>query len=697
MRPPLQVTVIFQASPGALKLASELFRTLAGGPDDSGLRVPVRFHTSPDLPVDMDAADHSLVVVLIDGAMARRVGSGAPGERWAGFVTTLLASTPPATASHAVLPVALDDGAFTLDEEHLALTSFVRLDVVPVAEHSERLLFHAATAALRLLQGHAVTAGTSSQAPMQIFVSHAKPDLPRDSTCAGDADPVRCILLELAQGPVDGWFDAKKIPRGGRFDHEIHRGVLDASAMIAVVTNHWSDREWCRREVLEAKEARRPLLIVDYITDEKPRLFPYLGNAPVMRWRDAGSARKAVTFAVREALRYAFHLKALEGHTIAGDVVFGTKPELLSVVRLPAGTSRIVYPDPPLGEEELVELRRVAPGVRFTTPLSEVAAFSPPAGRSRVALSLSASPDPDRYGASPDHLALLAADINLYLFLAGFTVAFGGKLGPDGLGNEEVNFTERLFSVARSYSPYARQLGRPTTPVIVNYAAWPIHRMYGAAEHGQYRRLAELVEVPRPADLVLPEAGLGIDSDAWFPPTSPGHRFAWARGLTVMREAMRDAADIGARIVLGGKLTGYLGRYPGLVEESLLDLRARRPLFLVGAVGGAARLVLDALRCHTREELTTAWVMGATADGGPRVPFYATVRQLHLDRGLEFKTPEELAAEFADLGRTGLGAALNNGLTDEQNETLAKTTDPHEIVQLVVRGLRNLNTSPSPE
>jgi len=46
----------------------------------------------------------------------------------------------------------------------------------------------------------------------------------------------------------------------------------------------------------------------------------------------------------------------------------------------------------------------------------------------------------------------------------------------------------------------------------------------------------------------------------------------WARCLTAMREKMNT--DINARVLLGGRLEGFMGRYPGLAEEALLAKRS---------------------------------------------------------------------------------------------------------------------------
>ncbi len=682
---PVQIPILFHPeSETAPELAEGLFRELAGGAGDMDLRIPVPFYAdsggSPR-PIDFGAAERTLAVVLVDRRMARRVDDPEAAKRWADLVVDLV-------ETHGALPVALDEAAFTLDPR-LATRSFLGLHREDPADRPQRLLFHVCAAALERIEDRPVTPRSTEHAPVTLFLSHAKVDLPSQEREAGDDDPIGCLIHELGRGRVDHWFDAKKIHPGGRFADEIESGVLRSSALIAIVTNSWSSREWCRREVLEAKEVGRPILIVDHITDDKPRLFPYVGNAPVVRWKDRASARKVVTYAVREALRYRHNVRALQSFVRnESDVVFGTKPELLSLSMLPKGTKRVLYPDPPLGEEELRHLRNATP-VESTTPLTELTKFEPPPGRERIALSLSTAQDAARYGGSAAHLSLLAHDLNVYLMLAGFSIAYGGTLRPDGIREDKENYTESLFSAAQSHSELARQLGRRDgMKVIRNYVGWPIHLGYGDAELNRYGVVAELVRVAAPVPLGVELAELGVADGEFFGPTDAPRRFAWARGMTALREAMRDAPDIGARIVLGGKLRGYSGRCPGVLEEALLDLRKRRAVFLAGAFGGAARLVFDALRGEPREELTTAWVRGTEADGTPRVPFYDEVRRRHLDAGLEMKTPEELGAELATLGANGLAAALKNGLDDAQNLELATATDPRRIVELVLAGLR---------
>ena len=60
-----------------------------------------------------------------------------------------------------------------------------------------------------------------------------------------------------------------------------------------------------------------------------------------------------------------------------------------------------------------------------------------------------------------------------------------------------------------------------------------------------------------------------------------------------MRSQMTTACD--ARVAIGGRLSKYSGLYPGIVEEAWSSLMSGKPLFLVGAFGGAAKAVIQAL------------------------------------------------------------------------------------------------------
>jgi hypothetical protein len=171
---------------------------------------------------------------------------------------------------------------------------------------------------------------------------------------------------------------------------------------------------------------------------------------------------------------------------------------------------------------------------------------------------------------------------------------------------------------------------------------------------------------------------LKATTNGFVRPDTSARRYAWARSLTFMRNSMQ--AGTSARIAMGGKLKGYQGLWPGVLEEGVIALRAGQPLYLLGLFGGAARLLINALRGARREELTSAWLTAVQGSD--------ELRDEYRRRGHTVQTPEELAAELKQKGVAGLSASLNNGLSEDQNIELVDSDDPQRIVALILGGLR---------
>jgi hypothetical protein len=587
-----------------------------------------------------------------------------------------------------VLPVALDGNAFQLTDQ-LSKTSFIRLDAVPEEQWEDELFFQIAVRGLQLLQGRVVAEPGDTkdlQAPVRLFLSHAKADLPRDPDDlpgGKSAGPVHKLLAELSRNPVESWFDTCKISPGARFDEEIQSGVLGSNTLVAVVTDRYSSREWCRREALTAKVAGSPMVVVDALEGKEPRSFPYLGNVPTIRWRDEpGMARRVIILAVGEALRFTHRLESLRTSAGEGDHVLGAPPELLTASSLPPDCRRILYPDPPLGREELEVLRPALGKVRIETPWSRVVGRLDLATPLRIGLSLSTSTDARRYGASSDHLGVVADDLCGLLLLAGAHLAYGGQLGHRVADEED--YVARLFGLVRSFSPQAAEVYQRKLHPVINYAGWPMHLGFGDKEYDQYGVEAELVEVESPEPLGIGSECLAPDARGFFPPGAEdagqlaARRFAWGRGMTAMREQM--TAEIDARVSLGGNSERFVGQLPGVLEEGLLVLDARKPLYLAGALGGATRLLIDGLEGRDRPEFGSEWARST-------IPAYDAVSEIYRRNGFPLPTPEEVGTRLAEVGSAGPAQALCNGLDDVQNRELFKSTDPFRIVELILTGL----------
>jgi hypothetical protein len=257
-----------------------------------------------------------------------------------------------------------------------------------------------------------------------------------------------------------------------------------------------------------------------------------------------------------------------------------------------------------------------------------------------VGLSVSDSADLGRLGLSPAHCELAIAELARAIFIAGGTVVYGGRLVPAG-------FTDTLLTELRSY--------RQDRDALILCVPETEHRRLSEAE-----LLRRQHELQSNAELVcLDSSGQPVDIGDRRPPFDPDPAVA----LTAMRRHITDRCD--ARVILGGRLTGYQGSVPGILEEASLSLRAGKPLYVAGGFGGAAAALALALQ---RAEVSSA--PGDYPEGAaPHADLLA-----------------EIAAAEASAGRA------DDGLSDDQRAQLAWSHRPGEIASIVVYGLSRRST-----
>jgi hypothetical protein len=253
----------------------------------------------------------------------------------------------------------------------------------------------------------------------------------------------------------------------------------------------------------------------------------------------------------------------------------------------------------------------------------------------KIAVSISDSPDLPHLGLRERHLRDIMVELARHLISAGATLIYGGDLRQHG-------YTELLFEVAVRY----HNATADHVPSFTNWLPWPTHlelspnvikqREEELGEHATLVRLArDGTSIPRD-EIVAPTPALTMD---------------WIAGLTSMR--MRATEECDARIALGGPVEKYRGRMPGIAEEVLLALEAKKPSYLIGGFGGCAADICEEL--------------GLT---DPRPP------------GRQWK----MRKAFAE----GSGYSLRNGLTPEDCRRLARTVHTDEVVTLILRGLHRL-------
>jgi hypothetical protein len=659
---------------------SRLCRDVAQ-PISRGIGVPIFFHSwidpRPDIvikAVALDSAQRTLVLPLVDNLMII-------SDQWQKALEQLSSTMEAAPQGpHRLLPISLSENSYNISTK-ISRLNFLRLHSEPPASRPERLVAKLSHELCRLLLQNdrsmpyaQPTPVGEGPAPVRLFLSHAKQD----------GLTIVAELLEYLgkNSPVEAYFDATNIPPGFDFEAEIERGV-SKSALLIAHSDLYASREWCRREVLFAKKYQCPILVMNAVSKGEDRSFPYLGNVPTIRWdkSDPSRCQQVVDLAVREVLRSAYfraHLESLqESQLVPLDYQVLTRPpEILTYVDLPrvgatadAGPVPVIYPDPPLGDEEVALIHAMLPNAKLTTPTSsahwiKTSSTGSPLRGSMVAISISESPDLSELGMGPAHLQDSMQEFARHVLANGGIVAYGGDLRPGG-------FTENLFDLVRTY----RQAGQQPWERIRNYLAWPLHIKMDlavwASYQAQYKLDAVFVKVPKAADISL-------DDTTFVPPDTLEHRYAWARSLTEMRLAMGADPALRARVLLGGKVSGYLGRYPGLVEEAYLNIAAGKPTYLCGGFGGCTRAIVEAVKGGQPNVLTKAYQMS--------VPQYADFVEYFNQKASEPIAYDRLCEFFASHGVAG----LKNGLSPEDNETLFQTSQVTLMVYLVLKGLANL-------
>lgn len=373
-RPPLAVTVVRHPDfAGGEAMENRLIAHFTGDPDRAlgeRLGVPVERRGPDTIPVDLQAGETVAVVVLADTALA--------GDRaWVAWLEGVVAACDTPDLRARPFLVCLDKSALSMSPT-VGRFNFLRWDQWEGDEAAKtlRMLTDLDYQCCRMLQAWISQRAERNRAcrdafaeylcNVQLFLSHSKHD--GDGTGGALATAIR---NHLHQGSgYDSFFDVHDIPAGLPFDtvlmHNVRRG-----AFLAIVTDSYSSREWCRREVIEAKRAGVPMVVAHAVTDREERSFPYLGNVPVVRL-DAGRTDRiplVVGRLIREVLKdHLWRCRCALARAAAkrAKVTFVPRtPELMALAAVRRGGGLVVYPDPPMAEEESRLFNEVAPRVRL--------------------------------------------------------------------------------------------------------------------------------------------------------------------------------------------------------------------------------------------------------------------------------------------------------------------------------------------
>ena len=360
-RAPLAVYVVWHPeATNSAEIARAIFRECCADPDTParrGLGIPVWFRTSispttAPPPVPFGGAKRTAVFVLADDKLVAE-------PVWRGYVTELVDR---ADSTDLVVGVALTQ--VSRFPPKLAAVQAIRLPDCGLGGRKIELLNNVKNDLCRLLKPKAEK--------VKVFLSHAKHD------GLSITQEVRRYLHERTK--LDDFFDTADIPDGARFAEFVTENAGSLPILLAIHTDTYGSRDWCRLEVLEAKRKRVPISVLAALQRGEARSFPYLGNVPVVCWHGRTSLPVVVGVLLAEVLRDRYFPERVRAICLQRDIsleheVFTYPPELVTVLshRIDnPGTGgrlrRYLYPDPPLGLEELQLLRHFDPDIAPVTP-----------------------------------------------------------------------------------------------------------------------------------------------------------------------------------------------------------------------------------------------------------------------------------------------------------------------------------------
>lgn len=672
-RTPLNVYVVWRPAADTtgvdkgLELARLIYSTFARDiehPLESGLGIPVFFRYAPGdgartpLPIYLEKAERNAVIVLASGGMVTDAD-------WGTYLTDLRERVKATAGNHRIFPISLSSGALNLK---LGQTNAIRYHEFPPETAQTEMILWLTLALCRFMREplSGQPGEESSPEPSRLFISHAKQDgLP----IAQEFQKV------IEQTPAASFFDSIDIASGYDFGSEIESKIRD-STLLVLQSDRYSSRPWCRREVLMAKKLGRPIMIVNAIDEDEKRSFPYMGNVPVIRFTGKNHQR-IVGLALREHLRFLYNESRIDALQRAGRIpedalVLKRPPEILDFQNIKEASHKaghkklVIYPDPPLGAEEGLLLSAFDGDVAFAT--MTMPQDQAPLSDKTIGLSISETSDLRELGFDTMHLRDALIEFTRYLLSRDATVAYGGDLRRDG-------FTQLLFSLVHAHNSSG---AAETYEPIRNYIAWPLHLNVNEDTAAELINVAQLTRVPLPEDVVQE---LGIATDTFLRPDTTVNRYVWARSLSAMRDRMN--ADLHARVLMGGKSTGYTGKYPGLLEEAYLALRASKPLYLLGGFGGCTRGVIEMVEGGKAETLTLDYQCKDEAYKQLVEEYNTRAAQKPELEPIDY---DRIRNAFREAGFAG----LHNGLDADENRRLFHAKDPDEIIHLVLKGLCSL-------
>ena len=622
----------------SFRYADEIYKHFSrdiSNPFELGIGIPVTFINQQDYKITdcFDEAEKNIILILIDENMFFDVD-------WKKYIDFIIGENSPKENTY-FLPIGLMENAQSITE------NASKLNFLKMTEQSPdiyKLIFILAYRLVKILRSS--NRSEEEIVDVSLFLSHEKK--------YGSVYAKR-IKDNIKLVNIKTFLDENNIETGKDFSITIEKAIIDCSTFIIIQTDSYSSREWCVREVLQAKKNAKTIVVLDFLDEGEKRSFPYLGNSKVIKFNENINYLKMYAELLKETIRQIYFESNTRSLFVSLEItqldykLLNHPPEIITILNLDENSNKtLVYPDPQIGYEENELLKLASKKIDIQPRSSFIVKrknLKSKMKSKKIGFSISETDFLKDHLDSKYRFMGLYVDISRYLIISGSIILYAGNIMYD----KDTNFSEILYEFANGYNYKTNSKETRVHQYILN-------------RHFDSKVKKRMVQYYPTIDVVGVTNKSLIETD---------EDLIMAVELTNLRRSIISNMD--CVIFMGGKTSGYMGVIPGVLEEYLIAIELKKPIYLIGGFGGIANLIQGVLEKKTSisEFLLQININKDLVD---------RYNELSNQKPIDFNVIYENIQNYT----------FNNGLNVDDNILLMSTNNVEIIQSLLFVGLSNL-------
>lgn len=548
-----------------------------------------------------------------------------------------------------IIPVVLDHKSLSFCKyKSMKNINFVRLDGLK----NERIELKGIIKLLYELYKRVWSKVYKDKFSIGLFLSHTK----NDKNGYAYANSIIKHINKLNMGR---FFDIYDIQSGTTYNTVIEDNAKTLT-FIAILSDQYSSRYWCQREIIVAKKNEVPILVVNCLEEYEDRIFPAAANLPCIRVPEAKVPKDKIRLqnankntkeeilsnnknhkvksidtlrilisALVETIRYKYSKELLKYYKemkwIGGygkkSKLFKRPPELWELNNLNKKVKYAYYPEPPLYKKEVdwilssLDKNRK---IELCTPLwSENDSklelriglsianylFLPRESKKNIKRKTVDIKKCEKHNQHIDELERFSQTLIRYLLARECTLIYGGDFQYNG-------YTKFILDEAYAVKDRIHNNGYSTLKNINNSMS-----KYSKIKYKNY--IENYIAWPFYLEKETKEWCVNDPGIYEVKKVKPAIKTSVnkekisgtckrSRSLTKMRK--KSIRDSDARVFAGGKVRGHSGMMPGILEEFIIAWREEKPIYLVGGLGGITQILCRGIiNNKAPEEIMEKW------------------------------------------------------------------------------------------